>query len=79
MNLAIRENIYRLYIKVTWTTPLESLGSKMGFYLEHFLELRLALLLVPFVTTQTLTYCDKVLKHKQDLGGIKRGYPLSSQ
>jgi hypothetical protein len=39
LNQAIREDIYRLYIQVTWTSPPTSLGSKMSFYLEHFLEL----------------------------------------
>jgi hypothetical protein len=31
------------------------------------------------VATQTLASRDKVLKHKEDLGGTKRGNPLSPQ
>jgi len=33
LNQSIRENIYKLYIQVTWTSPLVSLGSKMSIYL----------------------------------------------
>ena len=39
LNRSIREDIYRLSIQVTWTSPPETLGSKMSFYLEHLLEL----------------------------------------
>jgi hypothetical protein len=33
------ERTYKLYIQVTWTSPSRSLGPKMFFYLENFLEL----------------------------------------
>jgi hypothetical protein len=49
LNQAIREDIYRLYIQVTWTSPSTSLGSKMSFYLEHFLELRMASSSAPLI------------------------------
>jgi hypothetical protein len=47
LNQAIREDIYRLYIQVTWTSPSTSLGLKMFFYLEHFLELRNGIIISP--------------------------------
>jgi hypothetical protein len=47
LNQAIREDIYRLYIQVTWTSPLTSLGSKMSFYLENFLELQDGIVVPP--------------------------------
>jgi hypothetical protein len=47
VNRDIREDIYRLYIQVTWTSPPTSLGSKMSFYLEHFLELRDGIIVHP--------------------------------
>jgi hypothetical protein len=47
VNRDIREDIYRLYIQVTWTSPPTSLGSKMSFYLEHFLELRDGIIVRP--------------------------------
>jgi hypothetical protein len=47
LNQAIREDIYRLYIQVTWTSPPTSLGSKMSFYLEHFLELQDGIIVRP--------------------------------
>jgi hypothetical protein len=47
LNRAIREDIYRLYIQVTWTSPSRSLGLKMSFYLEHFLELQDGIIVFP--------------------------------
>jgi hypothetical protein len=36
-----------LYTQVTWTSPLTSMGSKMSFYLEHFLELQDGIVVPP--------------------------------
>jgi hypothetical protein len=47
LNHAIKEDIYKLYIQVTWTSPPTSLGSKMSFYIEHFLELRDGIIILP--------------------------------
>ena len=51
----IWEDIYRLYIQVTWNSPSMSLGSNMSFYLEHFLELQDGIIVCPPESIHTNT------------------------
>ena len=50
LNKIIRDNIYKLFIQITWVNPQGGLRPKMAFYAKHFLELRNELIVQPKYT-----------------------------
>lgn len=67
LNKLTREDIYRLFIQVTCTSPSTSLGSKMS-YLEHFLEFQDGIIVCPPCTHKHWMHSLKI-----PLGQLKVG------